>query len=93
MKIQPKLELNYTRPPENKRLKWWNTGSEVESVELELQMETPGYKHLRIVLKCRTSLNIHFLRVSPAGGGAPGSTGESKGSQLLEFCDQFSNVI
>lgn len=32
-----------------------NTGAE------ELQMETSDYKHLRMVLKCRTSLNIHFL--------------------------------
>lgn len=93
MKIQPKLELNYIPPQENKCLKWWNRGSEVESVELELQMETPGYKHLRIVLKCRTSLNIHFLRVSPSEGGAPGSTGESKCSQLLEFTAVINSAM
>lgn len=88
IQIRVKLELNYIFPPqENNCLKWWNRGSEVESVTLaeELQMETPGYKHLRIVLKCKTSLNIHFLRASPAEGGEWGSAGESKWSQLLEF--------
>lgn len=48
-------------------------------------METPGYKHLRIVLKCKTSLNIHFLRVSPAEGGEWGSAGESKWTRPLEL--------
>lgn len=58
----------------------------------ELQMETRGYKRLRILLKCKTSLNIHFLRVSPAEGGEWGSAGESKWSRLLEFTI-FRNVI
>lgn len=96
MKIQPKLKLNYILPPPPRKqppevVEQRQRGRKCYTGTEELRMETPSYKHLRIVLKCRTSLNIHFLRVSPADSGERGSTGESKRSRLSEFPDLINS--
>lgn len=73
MEIGLKLELNYISSPQEKQppevVEQRQRGRKSKTGTKELRMETPDYKHLRIVLKCTTSLNIHFLRVSPAEGG------------------------